>query len=144
MASMDTSRQIWGMAAFSSPSLSQKRSSSPWPRSLVKTLQICEIVEHRHHMLNPDRDQTTGLSGLPFHASTTWGRYSSRERVLDTLRAGDKKGKRKHPLDLRLNSYVSKVFFKHAKKKAIACCFPRIRLHCFTTNTFADTTSACT
>ena len=45
----------------------------------------------------------TGLSRLPFHANTTWGRYSLRERVLDTLRAIDKKGKKKYPKNLGLH-----------------------------------------
>jgi choline dehydrogenase len=61
--------------------------------------------------LRPDRDYTTGLSGLSFHANITWGRYSARERVLDTIRALDRKGQRKYHLDLSLNSYASKVLF---------------------------------
>ncbi|KAH7111000.1 hypothetical protein B0J13DRAFT_534442 [Dactylonectria estremocensis] len=68
------------------------------------------------NMLSSDRDQKTGLSGLTFHANTTWGRYSSRERVLDTLRTVGRKGKRKYPLDLKLNSYASKVLFGKHKK----------------------------
>lgn len=61
--------------------------------------------------LNPRRDHMTGLFGLPFHANSTWGRYSSRDRVLDTMRAVDEHGKKKYPLDLRLNSYASEVIF---------------------------------
>ncbi|KAH6629493.1 hypothetical protein C7974DRAFT_359296 [Boeremia exigua] len=60
--------------------------------------------------LNPNRDQKTGLSSLTFHANSTWGRYAARERVLDTLRAVDTKGK-KYPLELRLNSYATKILF---------------------------------
>ncbi|KAH6620086.1 hypothetical protein C7974DRAFT_458005 [Boeremia exigua] len=63
------------------------------------------------NQLSPDRDQVTGLSGGAFHANATWGRYSVRDRVLDTLRAVDKRGKKRYPLDLRLNSYASKVLF---------------------------------
>ncbi|KAL3471081.1 hypothetical protein BJX99DRAFT_267017 [Aspergillus californicus] len=63
--------------------------------------------------LDPGRDHRTGLFGLPFHANSTWGRYSSRERVLDTLRAVDTHGKKKYPLDLKLNSYASRVLFDH-------------------------------
>ncbi|KAK7178223.1 choline dehydrogenase [Paraphaeosphaeria sporulosa] len=68
------------------------------------------------NLLSRNRDQITGLSGLPFHANTTWGRYSSRERVLDTLRAVDRKGNKKYALDLRLNSYASKILFDKPKR----------------------------
>ncbi|KAM6515070.1 hypothetical protein FSOLCH5_009309 [Fusarium solani] len=67
------------------------------------------------NQLSPDRDHKTGLSGLSFHANSTWGRYSARERVLDTIRTVDKKGKRKYHLDLRLNSYATKVLFNKPK-----------------------------
>ncbi|KAH7111118.1 hypothetical protein B0J11DRAFT_562589 [Dendryphion nanum] len=66
------------------------------------------------NMLSRDRDQITGLSSLVFHANSTWGRYSLRERVLDTLRAIDRKGN-KFPLELRLNSYATKVIFDKPK-----------------------------
>ncbi|KAH7111816.1 hypothetical protein B0J11DRAFT_562534 [Dendryphion nanum] len=66
------------------------------------------------NMLSRNRDQITGLSSLVFHANSTWGRYSSRERVLDTLRAIDRKGN-KFPLELRLNSYATKVIFDKPK-----------------------------
>ncbi|CAN9080149.1 unnamed protein product [Alternaria alternata] len=64
-----------------------------------------------NQVLNPDRDQITGLTGLPQHANATWARYSSRNRVLDTLRAVDEKGNKKYPLEVRLNSYATKVLF---------------------------------
>ncbi|KAI8667145.1 hypothetical protein NCS56_00849800 [Fusarium sp. Ph1] len=71
------------------------------------------------NQLSPDRDHKTGLSGLSFHANSTWGRYSARERVLDTIRTVDKKGKRKYRLDLRLNSYATKVLFNKPKAGSI-------------------------
>lgn len=70
-----------------------------------------ELLASDPNMLDPMRDQKTGLSGLSFHANMTWGRYSSRERVLDTLRATDEKGKKRYPLHLRLNSYATRVIF---------------------------------
>lgn len=75
-----------------------------------------ELLSTDVNMLNSNRDQITGLLGLAFHANTTWGRYSSRECVLDTLRVVDRKGKWKYYLDLRLNSYASKVLFNKHKK----------------------------
>lgn len=75
-----------------------------------------EILASDPNLLDPGRDQRTGLSGLSFHANTTWGRYSSRERVLETLRAVDKKGRKKYPLHLKLNSYASRVIFAKPKR----------------------------
>ncbi|KAL5591117.1 hypothetical protein FOBRF1_014674 [Fusarium oxysporum] len=77
-----------------------------------------ELLASDPNQLDPERDQKTGLSGLPFHANTTWGRYSSRERVRDTLAAADGKGNRKYPLHLKLNSYASKVLFDKPKRSA--------------------------
>ncbi|KAL9946377.1 hypothetical protein D7B24_003320 [Verticillium nonalfalfae] len=65
--------------------------------------------------LNPDRDQITGLLGNPQHANATWARYSSRNRVLDTVRAINKHGKKQFPLEVRLNSYATKVLFNKAR-----------------------------
>ncbi|CAJ0555480.1 Ff.00g055450.m01.CDS01 [Fusarium sp. VM40] len=75
-----------------------------------------KLLETDPNQLSPDRDHKTGLSGLSFHANSTWGRYSARERVLDTIRSVDKKGKRKYHLDLRLNSYATKVLFDKPKR----------------------------
>lgn len=72
------------------------------------------ILTNDVNLLSHDRDQMIGLSSLTFHANSTWGRYSSRERVLDTLRAIDRRGN-KYPLELRLNSYATKVIFDKPK-----------------------------
>ncbi|KAF5242037.1 hypothetical protein FANTH_8872 [Fusarium anthophilum] len=76
------------------------------PKDLANILNI-----DPNQVLNPERDQMTGLTGLPVHANATWARYSSRTRVLDILRAVDEKGKKKYPLEVRLNSYATKVLF---------------------------------
>ncbi|KAK8043727.1 GMC oxidoreductase [Apiospora phragmitis] len=55
--------------------------------------------------LDPARDTTTGAFALPFHVNATWGRYSSRNRILDTMREG-------HPLSLKLNALASRVLFQ--------------------------------
>ncbi|EGU73680.1 hypothetical protein FOPG_16933 [Fusarium oxysporum f. sp. conglutinans race 2 54008] len=80
------------------------------PEDLANILNI-----DPNQVLNPDRDQITGLVGAPQHANTTWTRYSSRTRVLDTLRAVDEKGNKKYPLEVRLNSYATKVLFDKSR-----------------------------
>lgn len=64
--------------------------------------------------LSPARDTTEGMWALPFHVNQTWGRYSARNRVLDTIAAG-------YPLHLQLNSLASKVLFtqKHGVSTAV-------------------------
>ncbi|KAI8942933.1 hypothetical protein NX059_000971 [Plenodomus lindquistii] len=69
-----------------------------------------------NQVLNPNRDQMTGLTGLPAHANATWARYSSRNRVLDTLRAVDEQGNKRFPLEVRLNSYATKVLFDKPRR----------------------------
>lgn len=75
-----------------------------------------QLLSTDANMLSSDGDQMTGLSGLSFHANNTWGRYSWRDRVLDTLHTIDRKGRQKYPLDLKLNSYASKIIFNKPKK----------------------------
>jgi choline dehydrogenase len=57
--------------------------------------------------LDPRRDFTEGLWALPFHVNQTWGRYSVRSRILDTVRG-------KFPLHLQLNSLATRVLFEPA------------------------------
>ncbi|KAH6716344.1 hypothetical protein BKA61DRAFT_631719 [Leptodontidium sp. MPI-SDFR-AT-0119] len=76
------------------------------PEDLANILNI-----DLNQVLNPDRDQMTGLMGAPQHGNATWARYSSRNRVLDTLRAVDEKGNKQFPLEIRLNSLATKVLF---------------------------------
>ncbi|KAL1798094.1 hypothetical protein ACET3X_002131 [Alternaria dauci] len=67
------------------------------------------------NQLSLDRDQSIGLSGGAFHANATWARYTPRDRILETLRAVNKYGRKKYLLTLRLNSYASKVLFDQSK-----------------------------
>ncbi|TIC91816.1 Choline dehydrogenase, mitochondrial [Colletotrichum higginsianum] len=76
------------------------------PEDLASILNI-----DPNQTLNPNRDQITGLLGNPQHANATWARYSARKRVLDTLRAVNEEGEKRFPLDIRLNSYATKVLF---------------------------------
>ena len=54
----------------------------------------------------PKRDWTEGIYALPFHVNKTWGRYSARNRILDTVK------RVKAPLHLQLNSLASRVLFE--------------------------------
>jgi choline dehydrogenase len=68
------------------------------------------------NLISCHKDQMTDLSGLSFHVNTTWSVYNSRERVLDTLRAVDRKGDKEYLLELMLNSYASKILFDKPKR----------------------------
>ncbi|KAK8035722.1 GMC oxidoreductase [Apiospora marii] len=67
--------------------------------------KLPELLTADVNSLDPKRDTTTGAFALPFHVNATWGRYSSRNRILDTMREG-------HPLSLKLNALVSRVLFQ--------------------------------
>lgn len=61
---------------------------------------------------SPTRDQTQGLFGMPFHFNQTWGRFSARNVVLDTLNAKKPNGSPKYPLTLKSQSLVTRVLFE--------------------------------
>lgn len=61
---------------------------------------------------SPSRDTTQGLFGLPFHANETWGRFSARNLVLDTLAAKKPNGSPLYPLTLKTQSLVTKVIIQ--------------------------------
>ncbi|CAG5186742.1 uncharacterized protein ALTATR162_LOCUS11690 [Alternaria atra] len=93
--------------------------SSEIYRSLVSEIgqdpdELEQLFDTDPNQLRSDRDQTVGLFGGVFHANGTWGRYSVRDRVLDTLRAVDSSGRKKYPLEVRLNSFASKVLFEES------------------------------
>jgi choline dehydrogenase len=65
--------------------------------------------------LDSNRDFTQGLWALPFHVNKTWGRYSARSRILDTVQ------NTKAPLHLQLHSLASRILFDEfgSKPKAV-------------------------
>ncbi|KAK8087800.1 Choline dehydrogenase [Apiospora hydei] len=67
--------------------------------------KLPELLTADVNVLDPQRDTTTGAFALPFHVNATWGRYSARNRILDTMREG-------HPLSLKLNALASRVLFQ--------------------------------
>ncbi|PVI00822.1 GMC oxidoreductase [Periconia macrospinosa] len=54
--------------------------------------------------LDPKRDWTTGIYGLPFHQKANGQRYSSRDYIQSTISG-------KYPLTLSINSLATKVLF---------------------------------
>ncbi|RYN73167.1 hypothetical protein AA0117_g7933 [Alternaria alternata] len=91
--------------------------SSEIYRSLVSEVgqnpdELEQLFDTDPNQLRSDRDQTVGLFGGVFHANGTWGRYSVRDHVLATLRAVDATGRKRYPLEVRLNSLANKVLFE--------------------------------
>ncbi|KAK4159306.1 putative GMC oxidoreductase [Cladorrhinum sp. PSN259] len=61
---------------------------------------------------SPNRDESQGLYGLPYHANETWGRFSARTLVLDTLAAKKPNGSSRYALTLKQQSLVTKVILQ--------------------------------
>lgn len=66
---------------------------------------------------SPNRDKTQGLFGLPFHVNQTWGRFSARNIVLDTLNAKKPNGSPKYRLTLKVHSLATRVLFDNKPGK---------------------------
>lgn len=80
--------------------------------------KLKELLTADPNFEGADRDTTEGVWALPFHVNSTWGRYSSRNRVLDTVKATNADGSRTFPLDLQLNSLATKVLFQQRSRQA--------------------------
>ena len=65
---------------------------------------VVQMIGSDPNFLDPKRDQTEGVWGSVTHAYSNGTRYSSRNRILDTIRA-------KFPLTLGQNSLVTKILF---------------------------------
>ncbi|KAF2180717.1 GMC oxidoreductase [Zopfia rhizophila CBS 207.26] len=59
--------------------------------------------------LDPKRDQTTGIWGLPTHTKSNGQRYSSRDYIVETVNG-------KYPLTLSMNSLATKILFDNSTK----------------------------
>ncbi|PSN73932.1 alcohol oxidase [Corynespora cassiicola Philippines] len=70
------------------------------------------------NFLDPQRDWTTGIWGLPRHRKADGSRYSSRDYIQDTISAG-------FPLTLRTNSLATKVLFSNASNASVCGTQPR-------------------
>lgn len=73
--------------------------------------KVVDYITGDGNYLSPTRDQTEGLWGLPFHVTKTWGRWSPRNYILDTVNVTADDGSLKYPLHVQLNSLTSKVLF---------------------------------
>lgn len=88
-------------------------------RSMAKLMgldpaKLVDYVTSDANFDGPDRDQTTGMWGLPFHATKGWRRFSPRDRILETLSYKHLNGSQRYPLKLQLNSLTTKVLFDNA------------------------------
>ena len=67
--------------------------------------QVTAYLNSDPNFLDPERDQTQGIWGLPTHTRPDGSRWSARHLVEDTLASGQ------YPLTLQMNSFVSRVLF---------------------------------
>lgn len=73
--------------------------------------KVLDYITADGNYLDPKRDQTEGLWGLPFHVTSNWKRFSPRDYILETVNVTNSNGTRKYPLHLQLSSLVTKVLF---------------------------------
>ncbi|KAF2477386.1 alcohol oxidase [Lindgomyces ingoldianus] len=73
--------------------------------------QITTMMGDDANYLDPKRDWTTGIWGLPTHTKSNGERFSSRDYIKDTINA-------KFPLTLSMNSLATRVLFD---KNSTAC-----------------------
>ncbi|CAO2648887.1 Nn.00g098360.m01.CDS01 [Neocucurbitaria sp. VM-36] len=73
--------------------------------------KVTDYITSDGNYLDPERDQTQGLWGLPFHVTPNWKRFSPRDHILETLNVTNANGTQKYPLHLQLNSLATKVLF---------------------------------
>lgn len=72
---------------------------------------IQKMMTSDANFLDPKRDWTTGIWGLPTHTKATGERYSSRDYIQETVRGG-------FPLTLSTNSLATRVLFTPDKSCA--------------------------
>lgn len=67
--------------------------------------QVSTYLNSDPNFLDPERDQTEGIWGLPVHTRRDGSRWSSRHLIEDTLDTNQ------YPLTLQMNSFVSRILF---------------------------------
>ncbi|KAK5654020.1 hypothetical protein OQA88_7697 [Cercophora sp. LCS_1] len=82
--------------------------------------QVIQQVQRDINSDSPTRDKTQGLFGLPFHVNETWGRFSSRDLVRETLAAKKPNGEPKYKLTLQTESLATRILFKKGGKTPVA------------------------
>ncbi|KAI4663548.1 uncharacterized protein J4E78_003964 [Alternaria triticimaculans] len=73
--------------------------------------KVLDYLTSDANYLAPMRDQTEGLSSLPFHVTPDWKRFSPRDRILELRNLTNSNGTLKYPLHLQLESLTTKVLF---------------------------------
>jgi choline dehydrogenase len=68
--------------------------------------QVTSMMGADANFLDPKRDWTTGIWGLPTHTKPSGDRFSARDYIQDTIKA-------KFPLTLGINSLVTRVLFSN-------------------------------
>ncbi|KAK7750589.1 hypothetical protein SLS62_007436 [Diatrype stigma] len=81
--------------------------------------QVSTYLNSDPNFLDPERDHTDGIWGLPKHTQRDGSRWSSRHLIEDTLDANQ------YPLTLQMNSFVSRVLFADADKTTDPAAKPR-------------------
>ncbi|EHL00988.1 putative Choline dehydrogenase, mitochondrial [Glarea lozoyensis 74030] len=66
--------------------------------------QLTAMLSTDPNAVDPNRDQATGIFGLPSHTRSNGQRYSSRDYILDTINL-------KYPLTLSMNSLATRILF---------------------------------
>ncbi|KAH7391756.1 hypothetical protein BKA66DRAFT_412800 [Pyrenochaeta sp. MPI-SDFR-AT-0127] len=79
--------------------------------------KVLDNITGDGNYLDPKRDQTQGLWGLPFHVYPNWRRFSPRDYIKETRSVTNTNGTQKYPLHLQLNSLATKVLFDQCGKK---------------------------
>jgi choline dehydrogenase len=94
MMTKPSSVQNPGLAALNAAAASFNAQSS----------QLTALLSTDPNVLDPNRDQATGIFGLPSHTRANGQRYSSRDYILDTING-------KFPLTLSMNSLATRILF---------------------------------
>lgn len=75
--------------------------------------KVVDYVNKDPNGLDPNRDQATGIFGLPSHTKSDGQRFSSRDYIVETLNAVNADGTKKYPLTLQMNSLATRVLFSN-------------------------------
>jgi choline dehydrogenase len=73
--------------------------------------KVLDYLTSDGNYLDPMRDQSEGIWGLPFHVTSRWKRFSPRDRILELRNLTNTNGTLKYPLHLQLESLTTKVLF---------------------------------
>jgi choline dehydrogenase len=93
-------------APLSQPALGIVQAIAQNFSQLTDAASLSKAMGADANFLDPKRDRTTGIWGLPVHAKANGERYSSRDYVVDTIN-------KKFPLTLSMDSLATRVLFSN-------------------------------